>query len=108
MLNKLLVLPVCFIASFSSARASELKDAVQKTSEHLKKDSTEISDALKEDYERSSKIISKEADKIMAEIKSLKEDLSRHGKAADKSREEISETLGDKIDELKDIIDSID
>ena len=105
----IVILSLLILASANIAQAKELdsKDLIKQKAENIKKDSAAIKQALTKELNASAKVIDKEADKIIDQVEELKADFKKHGEVVSASRKQISKELEEKVEELEDLVDSL-
>lgn len=105
-----LILSLCILASANIAQAKELdsKDLIKEKAQNIKKDTAVIKEALGKELNASAKRIDKETEKIMDQVEQLKAEFQKHGKMVKASKKQISKELEDKVEELQDLVDSLD
>ena len=113
---RLIIVSILVLVSMNMSRAEDttksdeqdLKTIVKEKTENIKKDTGAIKTALEKEFDASAKVINKETDKIMDQVEKLKADFEKHGKLVNASRKQIGKELEDKVEELEELIDSID
>lgn len=91
-----------------ASEPSKLNSVVKQKAKSLKKDTEDVKAAFNEDFDKSAKVISVEAEKIKNEITVLKEQIDEHAGSMNEYKDRIIDELKDKKSQLDDLIDSLD